>query len=79
MEELSNTSIDYYILPNKILCSMAGMWPIDDKSTICSKIFAYFRLVFGLTAVSSVLLPEIMVITSNWGDIKILAGKFKYN
>lgn len=58
---------------------MAGMWPIDDKSTICSKIFAYFRLVFGLTAVSSVLLPEIMVITSNWGDIKILAGKFKYN
>ncbi|XP_017794629.1 PREDICTED: odorant receptor 47a-like [Habropoda laboriosa] len=74
MKELSKASIDYYILPNKIFCSIAGMWPIDEKSSTRSKLFAYFRLIFGLTAISSVFVPEIMAIVWNWGDIRILAG-----
>ncbi|XP_060827993.1 putative odorant receptor 92a [Bombus pascuorum] len=74
MKELSNTSIDYYILPNRIFCSMVGMWPIEEKSSTCSKIFAYIRLIFALTAISSVFVPEIMMIVSSWGDITILAG-----
>ena len=77
MEEQSNTSIDYYILPNKILCSVAGMWPIEEKSSTCSKIFAYSRLIVALTAINSVFVPEIMAIAVNWGDLRILAGKIQ--
>lgn len=75
MKELPNTSIDYYILPNRIICSMVGMWPIEEKSSTCSKIFAYIRLILALTAINSVFVPEIMMIVSSWGDISILAGK----
>ncbi|XP_050593381.1 putative odorant receptor 92a [Bombus affinis] len=74
MKELPNTSIDYYILPNRIFCSMVGMWPIEEKSSTCSKIFAYIRLILALTAINSVFVPEIMMIVSSWGDITILAG-----
>lgn len=74
MQELSKSSIDYYLLPNKIFCGMAGMWPVDEKSSTGIKLFAYFRLVFALTAVSSVFIPEILVIVVNWGDLKVLAG-----
>ncbi|XP_076234993.1 uncharacterized protein LOC143179584 [Calliopsis andreniformis] len=74
MKELFTSSIDYYLLPNKIFCSMAGMWPIDEKSSLCKKLFAYLRLIFALTAVSSVFIPEILVIAVNWGDLKVLAG-----
>ncbi|XP_033320501.1 putative odorant receptor 85d [Bombus bifarius] len=74
MKELPNTSIDYYILPNRIFCSMVGMWPIEEKSSTCSKIFAYIRLILALIAINSVFVPEIMMIVSSWGDITILAG-----
>ncbi|XP_043259030.1 putative odorant receptor 92a [Colletes gigas] len=74
MKESSNTSIDYYILPNKITCSIAGMWPIDENSSTSRKLFAYFRLLFALTAVSNVFVPEILAIVVNWGDIQVLAG-----
>ncbi|CAL7933126.1 unnamed protein product [Xylocopa violacea] len=74
MKETSKSSIDYYILPNKIFCSAAGMWPIDEQSSTRSKVFAYSRLIFGLTAINSIFVPEIMAIASNWGDIKVLAG-----
>ncbi|XP_026671592.1 odorant receptor 9a-like isoform X2 [Ceratina calcarata] len=67
------TSIDYYLLPNKIFCGAGGMWPIDEKSWTFTKVFAYFRLIYGLVAVSSFVIPEIMLIALNWGDIKILA------
>ncbi|XP_043598169.1 odorant receptor 4-like [Bombus pyrosoma] len=73
MKELSNT-FDYYILPNKILCSIVGMWPIEQKSSTCSKIFSYVRLTFTLISLISVFVPEIMLIAVNWGDIEILAG-----
>ena len=77
MKEPSNTSIDYYILPNKILCSIVGMWPIEEKSSTCSKIFAYSRLIMTLTAINSVFVPEILAIAVNWGDVTILAGKIQ--
>ncbi|XP_050490084.1 odorant receptor 4-like isoform X2 [Bombus huntii] len=73
MKELSNT-FDYYILPNKILCSIVGMWPIEQKSSTCSKIFSYVRLTFTLISLISVFVPEIMLIAVNWGNIEILAG-----
>ncbi|XP_076381479.1 uncharacterized protein LOC117226208 isoform X2 [Megalopta genalis] len=74
MKEPTKSSIDYYILPNKIFCGMAGMWPIEENSSTFSKLFAYFRLLFALTAVSSVFVPEILAIAVNWGDLKVLAG-----
>ncbi|XP_078034003.1 odorant receptor 82a isoform X2 [Augochlora pura] len=74
MKESPKSSIDYYILPNKIFCGMAGMWPIEENSSTFSKLFAYFRLLFALTAVSSVFVPEILAIAVNWGDLKVLAG-----
>ncbi|XP_076654221.1 odorant receptor 82a isoform X2 [Halictus rubicundus] len=74
MKEPAKSSIDYYILPNRIFCGMAGMWPIEDNSSTFSKLFAYFRLLFALTAVSSVFVPEILAIAVNWGDLKVLAG-----
>lgn len=74
MKELSNT-FDYYILPNKILCSIVGMWPIEQESSTCSKIFSYVRLTFTLISVISLFVPEIMLIAVNWGNIEILAGK----
>lgn len=76
MKKPFNKSIDYYILPNKIFCSIAGMWPIDEKSSIFNKIFAYVRLIFGLIIVSSFFIPEIIIIIMNWKDIKIVAGKY---
>lgn len=74
MKEFSKSSIDHYILPNRIFCSMAGMWPVDERSSIYGKLFAYFRLLFAVTAISSVFVPEILAIVKHWGDLKILAG-----
>lgn len=74
MKKPFNKSIDYYILPNKIFCSIAGMWPIDEKSSIFSKIFAYVRLIFGLIIVNSFFIPQIIIIVMNWKNIKIIAG-----
>ncbi|XP_026671596.1 odorant receptor 13a-like [Ceratina calcarata] len=73
MRESPVTSIDYYLLPNKILCGAGGMWPIDEKSSMFTKVFAYFRLIYGLIAVCSFVIPELMLIALNWGDIRILA------
>ncbi|XP_043526815.1 putative odorant receptor 85d isoform X1 [Frieseomelitta varia] len=70
MKELSNTSIDYYILPNKIFCSVVGMWPIDEKSSTSSKIFAYFRLIVTVILYSSILVPQIWAVVVNWGNIQ---------
>lgn len=67
-------TIDYYILPNKILCSIVGLWPIEEKSTRMKKYFVYFRVLFSLTAVTSVFVPEILAIIMNWGDITVLTG-----
>ncbi|KAK1130028.1 hypothetical protein K0M31_019712 [Melipona bicolor] len=50
------------------------MWPIEEESSTCSKIFAYSRLIVALTAINSVFVPEIMAIAVNWGDVRILAG-----
>ncbi|CAK9802289.1 hypothetical protein ANTPLA_LOCUS3155 [Anthophora plagiata] len=74
MKEPSKSSIDYYILPIKILCSMAGMWPIDEVSSTRTKVFAYIRVIFGFVSLNSILVPEIMMIILNWGDLRILAG-----
>ncbi|KAK9295705.1 hypothetical protein QLX08_010046 [Tetragonisca angustula] len=73
MKELPNTSIDYYILPNKIFCSMVGMWPLDEKCSKSSKIFAYFRLVVTVISYSSIFVPQIWAIAVNWGDIQTTA------
>ncbi|XP_029038425.2 odorant receptor 22c-like [Osmia bicornis bicornis] len=74
MRKLPRNSIDYYLLPNKILCSMIGIWPPDEKRSICSKIFAYFRFIFSLVAVFSIFVPGLLVIAVNWGDLNILTG-----
>ena len=75
MKDPSNTSIDYYILPNKIFCSMVGMWPIDEKSSTFSKIFAYFRLIVTVTSYGFLFVPQILEIAINWGDIQTIAGR----
>ncbi|KAF3420780.1 hypothetical protein E2986_04406 [Frieseomelitta varia] len=75
MKELSNTSFDYYILPNKIFCSVVGMWPIDEKSSTSSKIFAYFRLIVTVISYSSIFVPQIWAIAVNWGDIQAIAAR----
>ncbi|KAK9295703.1 hypothetical protein QLX08_010045 [Tetragonisca angustula] len=74
MKELPNTSFDYYTLPNKISCSILGIWPIDERSSTFSKIFTYCRVIVAITALNSVFVPEIMAIAVNWGDIQILTG-----
>ncbi|XP_046143347.1 odorant receptor 22c-like [Osmia bicornis bicornis] len=74
MRKLPRNSIDYYILPNKIMCSVVGVWPSDDKRSICSKIFAYFRFIVSLMAVFSIFVPGLLVIAVNWGDLNILTG-----
>nr|XP_034180493.1 odorant receptor 45a-like [Osmia lignaria] len=74
METLPRNSIDYYILPNKIMCSVIGMWPSDEKHSISSKIFAYFRFIFSLLAAFSIFVPGLLVIAVNWGDLNILTG-----
>lgn len=77
-QTVERNTIDYYILPNKILCNIVGIWPIEETESIIMtrKSFAYFRVFFALTAVSSVLVPEILAIIMNWGDIDVLTGKF---
>ena len=75
MKELSNTSIDYYVLPNKIFCSMVGMWPIDDKSSTYSRIFTYFRLIATVILYGFLFVPQVLAIAVNWGDIQTIAGK----
>ncbi|KAF3420779.1 hypothetical protein E2986_04408 [Frieseomelitta varia] len=75
MKELSNTSIDYYILPNKIFCSVVGMWPIDEKSSTSSKIFAYFRLIVTVILYSSILVPQIWAVVVNWGNIQTVTAR----
>ena len=79
MKELPNTSFDYYTLPNKISCSILGIWPIDERSSTFSKIFTYCRVIVAITALNSVFVPEIMAIAVNWGDIQILTGKDSLN
>nr|XP_034180060.1 odorant receptor 45a-like [Osmia lignaria] len=74
METLPRNSIDYYILPNKIMCTVIGMWPSDEKHSISSKIFAYFRFIFSLLAAISIFVPGLLAIAVNWGDLKILTG-----
>ncbi|KAK1130033.1 hypothetical protein K0M31_019717 [Melipona bicolor] len=52
---------------------MVGMWPIDEKSSTSSKIFAYFRAVVTVVSYSFVLVPQILAIAVNWGDIQTIA------
>ncbi|KOX67787.1 Putative odorant receptor 92a [Melipona quadrifasciata] len=54
---------------------MVGMWPIDEKSSTSSKIFAYFRAVVTVISYSFVLVPQILAIAVNWGDIKTIAAR----
>ncbi|XP_029038424.2 odorant receptor 85b-like [Osmia bicornis bicornis] len=74
MRKLPRNSIDYYLLPNKILCSMIGIWPPDEKRSICSKLFASFLYTLSLIAAFSVFVPGLFLIAVNWGDLKILTG-----
>nr|XP_003706290.1 PREDICTED: odorant receptor 47a-like [Megachile rotundata] len=74
MGKVSKNSIDYYILPNKILCSMIGMWPFSEERSTCRNAFSCFRLVFSVTAVCTIFVPGIMIIVVKWGDLKILTG-----
>ncbi|XP_033320568.1 odorant receptor 67c-like [Bombus bifarius] len=73
MKELS-TTFDYYILPNKIFCTIVGIWPIGERSSTCSKIFAYFRLIVSLIAISNFFVPEIMAVAFYWGDVETVIG-----
>lgn len=77
MKQVSKNSIDYYILPNKILCSVLGVSPSDQEYSTCGKIFAYFRLMIAIAAVSSIVLPQIMLLAISWDDLKVLTGNRK--
>ena len=79
MKELPSASFDYYILPNKISCSILGIWPVDKRRSTFSKIFTCCHVIVAITALSSVFVPEIMAIAVNWGDIQILTGKDSLN
>ncbi|XP_076390641.1 odorant receptor 22c-like [Megachile rotundata] len=74
MGKVAKDSIDYYVLPNKILCSTIGIWPPDEERSFGGSLFVGFRVVFSIAAVSSIFVPEIMMIAVNWGDLRILTG-----
>ncbi|XP_029046868.2 odorant receptor 85b-like [Osmia bicornis bicornis] len=74
MKNVARKSIDYYILPNKILCSVFGISIADTEYTTIRKILAYSRLIVAFAAVGSIFVPQIMLVTANWGDLKILTG-----
>ncbi|KAG7209763.1 hypothetical protein KM043_011386 [Ampulex compressa] len=69
-----NSSLDHYILMNKILCTTVGVWPIETNSSRISRLFAYFRIILALTAVISVFVPQIWAIAVNWGDLRVFTG-----
>ncbi|XP_034180213.2 odorant receptor Or2-like [Osmia lignaria lignaria] len=72
MSKVPRKSIDYYILPNKILCSVLGSSLAEEKYTTSGKIFAYFRLIVAIAAAGSIFVPQIMLVAVNWGDLKVL-------
>ncbi|XP_046143443.1 uncharacterized protein LOC114877903 [Osmia bicornis bicornis] len=74
MKKVGRKSIDYYILPNKILCSVLGSSLAEEKYTTSGKIFAYSRLIVAIAAAGSIFVPQIMLVAVNWGDLRILTG-----
>ncbi|XP_046143444.1 odorant receptor 82a-like [Osmia bicornis bicornis] len=74
MKKVARKSIDYYILPNKILCSVVGISLAERKYTTSGKIFAYSHLIVVIAAAGSMFVPQIMLVAVNWGDLKILTG-----
>nr|XP_003706289.1 PREDICTED: putative odorant receptor 85e [Megachile rotundata] len=74
MGKVAKDSIDYYVLPNKIMCSAIGIWPPDEEQSFGGRLFVGFRVVFSIAAVCTIFVPEIMMIAVNWGDLRILTG-----
>ncbi|XP_046143445.1 uncharacterized protein LOC123988242 [Osmia bicornis bicornis] len=74
MKKVARKSIDYYILPNKILCSVLGISVAERKYTTSGKIFAYSHFIVVIVAAGSMFVPQIMLVAVNWGDLKILTG-----
>nr|XP_003706294.1 PREDICTED: odorant receptor Or2-like [Megachile rotundata] len=74
MRQPSKDTIDYYIFPNKILCSMFGMWPSDKKRSTVRKMLAYLHFVFSVLTVCVIVVPEIILLAVRWRDLKIFAG-----
>ncbi|XP_076390368.1 odorant receptor 10-like [Megachile rotundata] len=73
MKKQSNNSIDYYILPNKILCTTLGISLSDKKRSLCGQIFAYLRLFVAVASISSFVVPQAMLLFIKWNDLKILS------
>nr|XP_034180495.1 odorant receptor 85b-like [Osmia lignaria] len=74
MRKPVKNSIDYYILPNKILCSMYGMWPSIEESSTWRTVLVCFHLVFSLIIVCFIYVPEIIIVARNWNDLKAMTG-----
>ncbi|XP_029046865.2 odorant receptor 82a-like [Osmia bicornis bicornis] len=72
MKKVARKSIDYYILPNKILCSVVGISLAERKNTSSAKILAYSHFIVAIVAAGSMFVPQIMLVAVNWGDLKIL-------
>ncbi|KAK1130032.1 hypothetical protein K0M31_019716 [Melipona bicolor] len=52
---------------------MIGIWPLDEKSSTYRKIFAYFRLMATVILYGLLLVPQVLAIAVNWGDIQTIA------
>ncbi|XP_076390593.1 odorant receptor 10-like [Megachile rotundata] len=78
MRQPSKDTIDYYIFPNKILCSMFGMWPSDKKRSTVRKMLAYLHFVFSVLTVCVIVVPEIILLAVRWRDLKIFAATYDY-
>ncbi|XP_003706295.1 odorant receptor 10-like [Megachile rotundata] len=74
MGKPSENTIDYYIQPNKILCSIYGLWPTDEERTTSKQVLAVVHLVISVIIVCSVFVPEVIILTTKWRDLSILAG-----
>lgn len=61
--------------PNEYLLTAVGLWPINSNANLSVHLFAYARTVVGICCVTGLLVPHIVTVAVNWGDIKILGGE----
>nr|QHN69131.1 odorant receptor 3 [Sirex nitobei] len=68
------STIDNYITPNKLLCSVVGIKSNYENSSTLSKTFTRLRLIFTIISTVTLFIPQTLQIMINWGNINVLTG-----
>ena len=74
-KDMNQDSIDNYLWPNKYMLTFMGFWPLNSDASLCFRFFAYFRIIFSIIAISTLFIPEVLMLIVFWGDILVLTGK----